>query len=69
MIAKLTFARVGPEPTDSEVQEIAANCLLPRDDTVMWLQHLKTTGSTVLVKLQKQKEEVILMWRMQCIVW
>lgn len=33
---------VGPEPTDGELEEIAANCLLPKDDVVMWLQHLKT---------------------------
>ena len=26
------FERVGPEPTDDELEEIAANCLLPEDD-------------------------------------
>ena len=67
------FERVGPEPTDGELEEIAANCLLPKDDVVMWLRHLKTIQENCKRGASKaaetKKEEVLSMWHMQCIVW
>ena len=39
---KELFTRSGAEPTDSELKEIASNCLLPENDVRMWLQHLNT---------------------------
>ena len=36
------FSKNGSEPTDSELKEIAADCLLPENDVRMWLKHLKT---------------------------